>query len=192
MTISERIDVNSTPWIGFLITISLAGLLIWGGYRRTRKNFGKRRIRPRPLVLRGLMLLIAAIVLMALPRTSAPLLGLAASLGAVLGAYGLKLTTFEHSERGIFYQPNNYIGMVVTALLLARMLYRLLRLTVMREWGSGRGIGLRIDPESTFGQYGVSVTLLMLFVLAGYFVVYNTGVLVRRRTLRQSPSGSPA
>jgi hypothetical protein len=94
-------------------------------------------------------------------------------LGVALGLWGAKHTRFEWHQGKLHYIPHTYAGLIVFALFLGRMLYRLLAI-----WQSGGATGDPAAGASPFGQLSHNpLTLGVFFVLIGYFVCYYGFVL---------------
>ena len=110
-----------------MVPVVMAPLIVFGIYRRVRRNFGPQPIRPKRTWTRvGIFVVLTAMIGLGSLR-SAPLAeGLAGGLfaGAVLGLLGLKLTHFDISGQDDFYTPNPWLGLGLTALLLGRLIYR--------------------------------------------------------------------
>jgi hypothetical protein len=89
--------------------------------------------------------------------------------GAPLGFYGLHLTRFETTDKGFFYTPNPYMGLGLSMLFVARLAYRIIVLS-------------SASAQSTAPEIMQSpLTMCIYGLLAGYYVVYFIGVLMRSR-----------
>jgi hypothetical protein len=153
-------------------------LYVWVLYRRLRRNFGRQPFQPTRMTIRIVILtLVLAAFLFAAARNSllleAGIAGVAG--GAVLGFIGLKLTRFESGADGVFYTPNTYIGLGLSALLLGRLVYRFLVV--------GQAMNAAPQPGANpFAAYAQNPLTLALFTLLfGYYVTYFAGVLIRAR-----------
>jgi hypothetical protein len=164
----------------------IAALVAWGIYRRMRRSFGRQRVREGFMWFRiGLLVLVGAVIGVQIARNFDVLAALLAGLlcGAVLGYIGLRYTKFEVTPAGRFYTPHAYIGLVVAALFLGRVLYKFL------------GVYNGTMPAAAAGQnlaayYARSPFTLAVFgALVGYYVLYYLGVLQRTRppSLGQEP-----
>lgn len=167
----------------------IAALVVWGVYRRMRRSFGRQRVREGRMWFRvGLFTLIAALAAVSVARDVDMLGTLLAGIacGAVLGYIGLKHTKFEVTPDARFYTPHAYIGLVVTALFLGRIVYRFL------------GVYNGVTPPAAAGQslaasYQHSPLTLAIFgILVGYYVLYYVGVLQRTRPPASLGQGSGA
>jgi hypothetical protein len=82
--------------------------------------------------------------------------------------YGLTLTKFEDTPQGKFYTPNTALGLGISALFLGRIAYRFL-VSAAPDLKTAEAPQLFQSPL-TFFLFGLS---------AGYFIAYQTGVLIR-------------
>jgi hypothetical protein len=144
-----------------------------------RRSFGRQRVREGFMWFRiGVLTLAAALIGVAIARDVDVLGALLAGIacGAALGYVGLRYTKFEITPEGRFYTPHAYIGLLVTALFVGRLLYRFL--------GAYDGV----TPPMAAGQslaamYRHSPFLLAVFgAVMGYYVLYYLGVLQRTRS----------
>ena len=100
----------------------------------------------------------------------------AGTLGGVwAGVWGIKLTRFETTSKGYFYTPNLHMGIAVTMLFAARVIYRGLELYV----NSREAIPVP-KPTQDFTQS--PLTMLSFGLLAGYYAAYAWGLLRWRRS----------
>jgi hypothetical protein len=90
---------------------------------------------------------------------------------------GLKHTVFEAAGEERFFTPHTYIGLFVSALFLARVAFRL------------SAIHMNTDTTAFFNQSPIAayqkspLTLGILGVLIGYYVLFYAGVIRRSRNL---------
>ena len=89
--------------------------------------------------------------------------------GALLGFLGLRLTRFETNAAGHSYTPNTHIGIALSALFVGRMAYRLIVL-------NGATTGQNHAPP-----FQSPLTLFILGLTVGYYLVYQTGLLIHSR-----------
>jgi hypothetical protein len=148
----------------------------WRLISRFRRNFGRQSLRPKRMIMRItiyalLTLFLAVVSLVLVPRLSV-FLGLVGGLapGAALGLYGLHLTRFEKTPEGRFYTPNPYMGVGLSMLLVARLLYRFLAVS-----------GMAAPPQTQPQLMQSPLTYFIYGLLAGYYMAYFTGVLARSR-----------
>jgi hypothetical protein len=156
----------------------VTAIVVWAVYRRMRRSFGRQRVQEKRMWLRiGILTLVTALIIATIARNVDVLGALAAGIvcGVALAYVGLRYTKFEITPQGRFYTPHAYIGLVVTALFLGRLLYRFL------------GIYNGVTPPADAGQslaatYQHSPFLLAVFgALVGYYVPYYLGVLQRTK-----------
>jgi hypothetical protein len=161
-----------------LVTPILVGaLLVWGIYRRARRNIGRQRVQVRRISIRIAIFAVLGAIIAAAVARDIPMLAalLAAAGGALLGYLGLRYTKFEVTSEGRFYTPHAYLGLAVTALFIARLLYRVLMLDHgMLAAPPPGGNPLAIYERSP-------LTLAMFGAIVGYYVLYYVGVLQRTR-----------
>ena len=149
--------------------IALLALLAWRVYARLKRIVGRQRLsRMRPWITLAVFPLLGLLVGYGARAESVRLGWLAAGLllGAVLALYGLARTRFEATPQGLFYTPNAHVGVVLSLLVVARVVYRL--------------VEVYVDPAapreaSAFARS--SLTLAVFGLLAGYFVIYAAGLL---------------
>ena len=160
-------DPRITPYL-------IAAVLVWAIYRRLRRSFGRQRVRAGLMWLRiGILTALAAAIAIVTAHDVRVLAALAAGIagGVALGYVGLRYTRFEVQSDGRFYTPHTYIGVAVSALFFARLLYRFL--TVYDGGLPNRGLAAAYQ--------GSPLTLAVFGALVGYYVFYYLGVLQRTR-----------
>lgn len=156
----------------------IVALVVWSIYRRARRSIGRQRVRDGRMWLRiGILAVIAALIGVQIARNLDVLAALLAGIvgGAVLGYIGLRYTKFETTSEGRFYTPHAYIGLVILALFLGRLLYRFLYLYdgTMPAAAAGQNLA---------AYYQHNLSMLAIFGLwVGYYVLYYLGVLQRTR-----------
>jgi len=150
-----------------------SGIVLFFMYRRFRRNFGRQPLRRGRLKFRlGLFAVVSAVLLGRAIFSPAAALASAAGLciGAGLAVWASRNTRFEEQAGKLCYIPHTYTGMVVSALFLGRVLYRLASTFSSGQAGfPGAGAG-RFGGFSAVSQS--PVTLLVFFVLAGYYMGY--------------------
>ena len=153
-----------------VIPIVFGGLIAWSVYRRIRRNIGRQKLQPRR-ALTSIVILSVCSVLIAVSSVRHPnmLLGFGAGLlpGIALGFLGLRLTRFETTDEGHFYTPSAHIGVALSVLFIGRLLYRMLVLP-----GFSTGSAPPTAPAAS------PLTLLIFGLLAGYYLTYQTGILI--------------
>jgi hypothetical protein len=155
----------------FLVAIPL---IVWRLYSRVRRSVGRQTFsKVRPWIT--LVLFPTLIVLLALAvRSHAASLGLMAGgviAGAALGVFGLSKTKFENTPQGMFYTPNAHLGIALSAVFAARVIYRLFEIYSMGA--QVQSIDFSRSPL-TLGIFGL---------LAGYYVAYAIGLVRWHRSL---------
>ena len=169
--------MNHDPYV----FAAIAALVVFALYRRFRRLFGRQPLQPTRLKVRialftlvGLMILVRG--LHSMDFAAAGLAGVAA--GVALAYLGLRLTRFEVTPGGIFYTPNGYIGVAISALLLGRLAYRFQVLYPAMQ-------AAQADNGDPFAQFQRSPLTLALFgIVIGYYIAYYAGLLLRRSALR--------
>lgn len=159
-----------------LAIAGFAALFVFMMYRRFRRLFGRQRVQPARLRFRIVFLLVIGAMLMLRGSLGAQG-GLAVAVGLgggiALGLLGLRLTTFETTPQGRFYTPHGGIGLLLSALLLGRLAYRLVIVWPLMQ-------GAHVVGEDPFASFQRSpLTLAIFALLIGYYVTYYVGVLLR-------------
>lgn len=148
----------------------LLPLMAFGIYRRVRRNLGAQLLRPKNLKFRIGLFGLAALMLLMVCIQEIPLAAcvIGGILGGVaLGAYSLHLTRFETRADGVYYTPNLFLGLALSALVLARVGYRLIML-----WSQANGA----QPAPTGPQLS-PLTFALIALLVGYYLAYSIGIL---------------
>lgn len=167
-----------------LVMIPVIALLVW---RRVRMQFGLQPIRRKRMAARiAIFVVIAGVVSLGVAHDLRLLGGLAGGVlaGAALGLLGLRLSRFTLDPvKGDCYVPNPYIGAIVTALLLARLVWRFAMLSPQMQDPSG------VTPPIHGPDIGQSpLTLAMLGLFVGYYICYYAGLLIHhQRIVRSRP-----
>ena len=145
--------------------------IAWRVYSRVRRNVGRQHFHPGRLkasivIFSIITLLFAALTIGHLSVLGALAGGLALSVPIAL--YGLKLTKFEDAPDGKYYTPNTALGIGISALFIGRLAYRFLTLATATD--------LQAAPPQPFQS---PLTFFLFGLSAGYFIAYQTGVLIR-------------
>ncbi|MDH3590648.1 MAG: hypothetical protein OER88_02125 [Planctomycetota bacterium] len=165
--------------IGPLLVAVAVGLGAWWLFRKARRFFTTQPLSPVRHGLRLAFLSTIATLLMLLPLSSIAMKALAGSVGGLTAILSLRSTRFERRGGTWVFTPNLKIGAVLFALVVVRIVWRLFRI---RD-ASAASIDLT-DPWRWVPDGPRGWTILLLFVLFGYFLVYETGLLaawLRRR-----------
>jgi hypothetical protein len=153
-----------------LVTILFVALIAWRMHARIRRLIGRQKLSPgRPWI--NVVLFPVLVGFLALgshlhPPAAASLAG-GIALGIALGVYGLRLTRFEVTTEGLYYTPSAHIGVALSVLVVARILWRFL---IVGFPGSSPGTpppGTPLTP----------LTLALVGTLAGYYFTYAVGLL---------------
>ena len=153
-----------------IVLLVLLPLLAWRVYSRIRRVVGRQkfsRVRARSTLT--IFPVLIALLAYASHAHVAALVGLAAGLavGSGLGVYGLRLTRFEPTPEGLFYTPSAHLGIALSLLLVARILYRLVEIFPIDTTASPAATSLALSP----------LTLVVVGLLAGYYMAYAIGLL---------------
>lgn len=160
-----------------LVPALLLPYLAWRVYRRFHRNVGRQLVHTGWLIS-GIVIfgLIAALLLALCLPFPTILEGFAGGLvgGGLLALLGLRLTRFEINPTSPhYYTPNSVIGITLSLLLAARIVYRMSVLFLSD--GS--------TPPSSSTLLQSPLTLILLGLTAGYYIAYNAGVLIRVRRM---------
>ena len=176
----------------YLIMVPLLALIVW---RRVSRSFGRQPIRRKRMIFRIVMF---AVVGSMLALTGLHKLALAEGLfggvliGGAIGVVGLRLTRFEIDPvKGDCYVPNAWIGALLMVLLLGRLAWRLMVVWPQMQHGSAlaaaSGPGMPMQP---LGFASSPLTMLVIGLLVGYYIVYFTGLLIHHRRFQNRHAGS--
>jgi hypothetical protein len=151
----------------------LIPLIAWRVYSRIRRMVGRQRLsKIRPwitLIIFPLILALLSLATLRHPELLA-LLGGAVAIGVALAVYGLRRTKFEATPQGLFYTPNAHLGIALSVLFLARIIYRFVEIYLLNP-----------TVPRDMQEFGRSpLTLAVFGLLAGYYIGYAAG-LVRWR-----------
>src|SRR6185437_6658004 len=164
--------------MSYAIIVPLMVLMVW---RRISRQFGRQPIRRKRMTAR---IVIFAVI--------EGLLG-GAVIGAALGFVGLRLTRFETDPlKGDCYLPNPWIGAVLTALLLGRLAWRFLVLWPQMQHAEALAASAPPGTSMQMGYQSSPLTMLVIGLLVGYYIVYYAGLLVHHRRYQQSRSAAAA
>ncbi len=156
-------------------------------YRRFRRSFGKQRLRSGYLKFRMVLLCVVGTLLLVptLHSTELAVLTLiGAAIGVSLAIWAAKHTRFLREDGVLYYIPHTYAGMVVTALFVGRLGYKILVMTKLMG-------GATMDMNPGMGDLGGFSaiyhnpwTRLVFFILIGYYVYYYWFVLHESKHLK--------
>jgi len=168
----------AAPYLPFVI----GPLLAFSVYRRFRRNFGVQQVRPGRVWIRVGFLALVALMMSMLLLVKLPVgLGALAGMtgGAVLALWGLRLAHFDYRGVGLFYTPNVYMGVALSAVLVGRLAYRFLVQGVASPVGG--------DPMAQLSP----LTFVIAGTLVGYYLCFNAGVLLRLRSSKLEAIATP-
>ncbi len=155
-----------------LVPLLIIPFVAWRVYMRVRRNVGRQLFHPGRLKASiGIFSTIAVVFLvfsLPVPQVAASLAG-GLVLAVPIALYGLKLTKFEDTPQGKFYTPNTALGIGISALFLGRVAYRFIVLYAATDLQTAQA------PQ----PFQSPLTYLLFGLSAGYFIAYQTGVLIR-------------
>jgi hypothetical protein len=154
-----------------VVPLIFVGLIVWRVYRRVRRTIGRQPVRTKRLVT-AIVIYSVLCVLLACGAALHPkvLAGFGGGilLGVPLALIGLHFTRFENTPEGSFYTSHPYIGITIAALLVVRLFYRMS--VLLGNQPQTHGPPAMMQSPLTFALFGL---------LAGYFIAFYAGVLVR-------------
>ncbi len=156
-------------------------LIAWRIYRRIRRNIGRQPLRPRRALSSVIIFSALGLTLVCASLQQPRLLaGIAGGLapGVLLGLVGLRLTRFETTAEGHFYIPNTHIGVGLSVLMVGRLAYRFIVL---------RDAAIAHDHPPAMQS---PLTLFIFGLMAGYYIVYQTGLFIHSRDQKVSAQKS--
>lgn len=164
----------------YLIMLPLLALIVW---RRVSRSFGRQRIRRKSMIVRiAMFAVIGALLALSGFHHRALAEGLLGGglLGGAIGLIGLRLTRFEVDPvKGDCYVPNPWIGALLMLLLLGRLAWRLMMLwPLMNQAEATPGM-----PPA--GYTSSPLTMLVIGLLVGYYIVYFSGLLIHHRRFQR-------
>jgi hypothetical protein len=141
------------PFVAWRVVVRLRRLLV-----RQRYSLAIQWMRAGSLAL-----LTTFIALIAIAENSSSI-GLAVGLaaGALLGAWGVRLTTFEDVEGELHFQPDRYLGLALALLLLGRIAWRLLAGPIDQE---GWTLAAFVRNPSTMLLFGLFSAHLIVYAI---------------------------
>ena len=160
------------------LAVGIIVLLAWRVYSRIRRMVGRQRLsRARPwITLTVFSLIIVLFTASTLPHPERLAWFIVAlACGGALSVYGLRLTNFEVTPQGLFYTPNAHLGIALSVLFAARVVYRLIEIYAF---------GTAPQPASP-DFVRSPLTLAIFGLLAGYYIGYAIGLLRWRFAVRR-------
>lgn len=160
------------------LTVGIVVLLAWRVYARIRRMVGRQRLsRVRPwitLAVFSLIILLLATSTLAHPERLVGFI-VALACGGALSVYGLRLTNFQVTPQGLFYTPNAHLGIALSVLFVARIVYRLIEIYAFGTAPQPGSVDFVRSP----------LTLAIFGLLAGYYIGYAIGLLRWRFAVRR-------
>jgi hypothetical protein len=165
----------------------LAALVVYGVYRRFRRNFGRQLLRPARMMVRSVLLAVIGCCLLPMALRSAQFLSgelVGAALGIGMALWGAQRTRFQMYEGRLHYVPHTYTGIAVSLLFLGRLVFRFVQVYA--------GYHATADHlQATYPSQGFlpaamvrsPLTVGIFFVLVGYYVCYYSLVLWKSKHL---------
>lgn len=173
-----------------LVMVPVLALIVW---RRVNRSFGRQPIRRRRMIARiALFAVIGGMLAMSglhRPALAEGLFG-GVLIGGAIGFAGLRLTRFEVDPvKGDCYVPNPWIGALLTVLLLGRLAWRLVVLWPQLQPGPA-SVSATGAPVQPVVHVSSPLTMLVIGLVIGYYIVYFTGLLIHHRRFQQRRSGN--
>ncbi|WP_374432136.1 hypothetical protein [Ideonella dechloratans] len=164
-----------------LAIVGIGLFVVWRIYSRVRRLVGRQHFQPvRAWMSLVLLPLLAGALLLGLAvhplRAGVLVAGLA--VGVLLAQLGLQRTRFEVTPQGLFYTPHAHIGIALSLLLTARIVYRLAQLYWLPDQLA--------EPPQHFIRS--PLTLMILGTLLAYYARYAWGLIRWSRSVAQTPS----
>ena len=165
-----------------LALLFLVPLLVWRIYSRLKKLVARQKSQlwRHRLVAFGVPALIVFLATTTkfeiLPLSS---LGAGVLAGGWLGVLGIKLSRFEQVGKDYYFTQHRYLGLAITMLFIARLLYR----------GMEIYLNTRLDvpvPPPPFGQS--PLTMAAYGLVTGYYATYAWGLLRWRQRSKPLPA----
>ncbi|WP_376846936.1 CcdC protein domain-containing protein [Camelliibacillus cellulosilyticus] len=165
-------------------TVFIFLLILFGIYRRIRRTIGWQPFDQRRMVIRTILLLVIGLIFFGLGAAHpisliSDIIGVL--LGVILAYYSSTITQFENRDDRWYYQPNKWIGTVVSFIFIGRLAYRLIAI---------KSIGTAYAAQGTANGFqnanmvmGNSWTAGLLLIMFSYYVVYTMILLTKKKTL---------
>lgn len=150
-----------------MIMLAMSPLILWRIYKRVQRLTVRQQSRLWRhwfgVTFLPLALLAMGFFMAAHPPALASLIGGVAAGGA-LGWHALRRSGFERVGDAYFYTPYAPIGMLVAMIFIARVLYRIFEMETL-------------GPQQTPSFGRSPLTMGIMGVVAGYYLVYASGLL---------------
>ena len=178
----------------YLIMLPLLAWIVW---RRVSRQFVRQPIRRKRMIAR---IVVFSVIGVLLALSGFHRIALAEGLfggvlvGGALGLLGIRLTRFEVDPvKGDCYVPNPWVGALLTVLLLGRLLWRFMVVLPQMQQVSAVATQVGGYSGSPMGGYASSpLTMLVIGLLVGYYIVYFSGLLIHHRRFQLAHPGATA
>ena len=172
----------------FYKVIIIAALIMFSIFRRVRRNIGWQHLNPGPMKVRTAIFLVIGVIFLAmgafhLGSLISDVVGIL--IGIILAYYSAVITRFEQRDRLWYYRQNTWVGGLVIAAFLGRIIYRIYEIyTLVKSTGlpGGKIGGLR-NMGYDFGNSWTSGLMLIMFA---YYTGYYILLLRNQKHLSQS------
>lgn len=169
------------------IIIALA--IVFGIYRRVRRNIGFQPLNPNRLRMRAFIFIIIGILLL-IATDQHPIAyvsdAIGIALGLVLSYFAIQNTQFEQRGQSWVYRPKGWIGGVVICLFLGRLIYGFYRgFEEMSNSSATAGVH-SVSPFSSSYYGGEPWTEGILFILFAYYPCYFLFLAYKSRHLNEN------
>ena len=167
-----------------LVLIAVVPFILWRLYSRYRRLVSRQKSRAwrhwtAALFFPGILALLAVTSLVH------PLSEAALAAGIVIGAafshFGLRSTRFESTPEGIFFTPDARIGIALSLLVIARVIYRFVEMSSLPQ-------AARAGQMQDFTRS--PLTLVVIGMLLSYYAAYAIGIL-RWRSAQANEAVTP-
>jgi hypothetical protein len=169
--------------------IVVVAIIAFSLYRRFRSHVGRQPVQPRSMRFRMALLGLGAVASLIAPHLAPyarieELAGIAA--GGGLAWWGLSMTRFSADSRQRYYTPNLYLGLAISTLFIARIVYRFMVVAPVLN-AARTGSGFAASQLALLGAQS-GLTLALFGVVIGYYLAYYAGVLHRSRATELVPA----
>ncbi|MCO7125511.1 hypothetical protein NIE88_06970 [Sporolactobacillus shoreicorticis] len=156
--------------------------ILFALYRRIRRNIGWQLFKVKRMLIRITLFTIIGLFFLSGSLTHpisivSDLLGLLA--GAALAYYSSKMTELEHRDNRWHYRTNIWIGGVVSALFIGRLLYRFYE---VYSSGMPQGNTAATQQINTNSAWSAGLLLIMF----AYYVVYYLLLLIKQKQISRA------
>lgn len=177
----------------YLIMLPLLAWIVW---RRVSRQFGRQPIRRKRMIAR---IVVFSVIGTLLALSGFHKIELAEGLfggvlvGGALGLLGIRLTRFEVDPvKGDCYVPNPWLGALLTVLLLGRLLWRFMVVLPQMHQASAAAQAGGYQGAPMGGYASSPLTMLVIGLLVGYYIVYFSGLLIHHRRFQRVHPGTTA